>query len=72
VRGHFDDLSLWLAATLEDGVRARRFKLHAAPAAEARGFMAAIHGAMISSRAYDDPAVFLSISDNLLARLRAR
>jgi TetR/AcrR family transcriptional regulator, transcriptional repressor for nem operon len=72
VRGHFDDLSLWLTATLEDGVRARRFKLHAAPATEALGFMASIHGAMVSSRAYGDPAVFASISDNLLARLRAR
>jgi TetR/AcrR family transcriptional regulator, transcriptional repressor for nem operon len=71
VRGHFDDLSTWLAATLAEGVGARRFKLHAAPATEALAFMAAIHGAMVSARAYDDPAVFTSISDSLLARLTA-
>jgi TetR/AcrR family transcriptional repressor of nem operon len=72
VRAHFDDLSRWLSATLEDGVRARQFKLHAAPADEALGFMATIHGAMVSSRAYGDPAIFTSISDNLLARLGGR
>jgi hypothetical protein len=34
--------------------------------------MAAIHGAMISARAYGDAAVFTSISQGLLARLAAR
>ncbi len=72
VRGHFDDLSQWLAATLADGARTGRFTLHAAPAAEALAFMAAIHGAMISARAYGDAAVFTSISQGLLARLAAR
>jgi TetR/AcrR family transcriptional regulator, transcriptional repressor for nem operon len=72
VRGHFDDLSQWLAATLADGARMGRFTLHAAPAAEALAFMAAIHGAMISARAYGDPAVFTSISQGLLARLATR
>jgi len=69
VRGHFDDLSRWLSATLEDGVRKRHFKLLATPDTEALAFMAAIHGAMVSARAYDDPAVFTSISESLLARL---
>ena len=72
VRGHFDDLSQWLAATLADGARTGRFTLHAAPAAEALAFMAAIHGAMISARAYGDAAVFTSISQGLLARLATR
>ena len=72
VRGHFDDLSHWLAATLADGKRAGQFALHGTPAAEARGFMAAIHGAMVSARAYDDAAVFTSISQGLLARLATR
>lgn len=72
VRGHFDDLSLWLSATLEAGAHAHRFELRATPAAEARAFMAAIHGAMVSARAYDDPAVFTSISQSLLARLAPR
>ena len=72
VRGHFDDLSQWLAATLADGARTGRLTLHAAPAAEALGFMAAIHGAMISARAYGDAAVFASISQGLLDRLATR
>jgi len=72
VRGHFDDLSQWLAATLADGARTGRFTLHATPAAEAFGFMAAIHGAMISARAYGDAAVFTSISQGLLDRLATR
>ena len=72
VRGHFDDLSQWLAGTLADGARTGRFALHAAPVAEAFGFMAAIHGAMISARAYGDAAVFTSISQGLLDRLAPR
>ena len=72
MRGHFDDLSQWLAATLAEGKRAGKCALHGSPAAEASGFMAAIHGAMVSARAYDDAAVFTSISQGLLARLAAR
>lgn len=69
VRGHFDDLSQWLAATLADGARTGQFTLQAAPAAEALGFMAAIHGAMVAARAYGDAAVFTSISQGLHDRL---
>ena len=72
VRGHFDDLSQWLAATLADGARTGQFTLRAAPAAEALGFMAAIHGAMVAARAYGDAAVFTSISQGLLDRLASR
>jgi TetR/AcrR family transcriptional repressor of nem operon len=71
VRGHFDDLSQWLAATLADGARTRQFRLNAAPEAEALGFMAAIHGAMVAARAYGDAAVFTSISQGLHDRLTA-
>ena len=72
VRGHFDDLSQWLAATLADGARTGQFALRAAPAAEALGFMAAIHGAMVAARAYGDAAVFTAISQGLLDRLASR
>lgn len=71
VRGHFDDLSGWLAALFTEGAHAGRFTLHADAPAEALGFMATIHGAMISARAYQDPALFATISDALVARLRA-
>ena len=69
VRGHFDDLSHWLAATLSEGARAGRFTLQASARAEALALMATIHGAMVSARAYGDPAVFATISDGLFKRL---
>jgi TetR/AcrR family transcriptional repressor of nem operon len=71
VRGHFDDLSGWLAELLAEGARAGTITLHAAPRTEALAVMASIHGAMISARAYDDPALFAAISDSLVARLTA-
>lgn len=71
VRGHFDDLSGWLADLLAEGACTGRFTLHAAASTEALAFMASIHGAMISARAYEDPALFATISDSLVARLTA-
>ena len=72
VRGHFDDLSGWLAALLADGARAGQFALHGAPPVEALAFMAAIHGAMVSARAWGDVGVFDSISGSLVDRLAVR
>ena len=69
VRGHFDDLSHWLAATLSEGARASRFTLQGSVRVEALALMATIHGAMVSARAYGDPAVFATISDGLFKRL---
>jgi TetR/AcrR family transcriptional repressor of nem operon len=71
VRGHFDDLSHWLAGTLAEGARGGRFALHGAARAEALALMATVHGAMVSARAYGDPALFATISDGLLKRLTA-
>ena len=71
VRGHFDDLSGWLANLLAEGAHAGQFRLHGTAPAEALSFMAAIHGAMISARAYRDPEMFVAISTALVARLSA-
>lgn len=71
VRGHFDDLSGWLAGLLDEGARAGQFRLHGAAPAEALSFMASIHGAMISARAYRDPELFAAISTALVGRLTA-
>ena len=71
VRGHFDDLSGWLAGLFAEGVESGQFRLHGAAPAEALSFMAAIHGAMISARAYGDPELFAAISTTLVARLAA-
>jgi TetR/AcrR family transcriptional repressor of nem operon len=71
VRGHFDDLSGWLEGLLAEGARSGQFRLHGAAPTEAVSLMASIHGAMISARAYQDPALFAAISDSLVARLTA-
>ena len=66
-----DDLSQWLARLLADGVRAGQFALRGRAPAEALALMAAIHGAMVSARAYDDAAVFAAILQGLVDRLLA-
>lgn len=71
VRGHFDDLSGWLADLLAEGARSGRFRLHGSAPTEAASFMASIHGAMIAARAYRDPELFVAISDAQMARLTA-
>ncbi len=72
VRGHFDDLSQWLAQLLAEGASAGQFALRESATAEALAFMAATHGAMVSARAYDDAAVFVAISNGLVDRLVVR
>jgi TetR/AcrR family transcriptional repressor of nem operon len=72
VRGHFDDLSRWLAQLLADGARSGQFALRAPARTEALALMASIHGAMVSARAYDDAAVFVSITNGVVDRLLVR
>jgi TetR/AcrR family transcriptional repressor of nem operon len=71
VRAHFRALSAWLAAVLERGAKAGRLRFAQPAAVEAEAFMAAVHGAMLSARAYADPQAFVVVSDALLARLAA-
>jgi TetR/AcrR family transcriptional repressor of nem operon len=40
--------------------------------AEAEAFMASVHGAMLSARAYGDPRIFGVITHPLLERLATR
>lgn len=69
VRAHFRTLSAWLTSVLENGARQGRFRLAGTAEAEAEVFMAAVHGAMLSARAYGDPKVFAVITRPLLERL---
>lgn len=69
VRAHFRGLSAWLAAVLERGAKAGTLRFAQPAAAEAETFMATIHGAMLSARAYAEPRAFGDISQALLARL---
>jgi TetR/AcrR family transcriptional repressor of nem operon len=72
VRGHFSDLAAWLASVLAKGASQRIFVLQANPEAEAMAFMATVHGAMLSARAYGDPEVFATIVQPLMRRLTSQ
>ena len=72
IRGHFLDLAAWLASVLARGASQGAFFLQTSPEAEAMAFMATVHGAMLSARAYGDPEVFAKIVQPLMRRLTSR
>jgi TetR/AcrR family transcriptional repressor of nem operon len=72
VRGHFSELSAWLASVLARGAAQKVFFLQATPEEEARTFMATVHGAMLSARAFGDAAMFPQIVQPLLRRLTSQ
>lgn len=69
VKAHFAELSGWLARILAIGVRQGSVSLIRSPEDEADAFMSAIYGAMLSARAFGDPARFIAITETLLARV---
>jgi len=71
VRAHFRSLSAWLTSVMERGARQGRLALAGTPHAEAEAFMASVHGAMLSARAYGDPKIFGTVTGPLLERLAA-
>jgi len=71
VRDHFGDLRKWLAGVLAAGVRQGGVALAGTPEDEADGFMSAIYGAMLTARAFSDPARFAAIVETLLSRVLA-
>ncbi|KXF79295.1 TetR family transcriptional regulator [Paramesorhizobium deserti] len=68
---YFRMLSAWLTSVLEDGSQRGRIRLMNTPRMEAEAFMATVHGAMLSARAYGDPKVFPLITEPLLSKLSA-
>ena len=72
VRAYFRFLSAWLTAVLERGASQGRFVLSSTPATEAEVFMATVHGAMLSARAYGDGEMFGRIMDPQLQRLTVK
>lgn len=68
VRAHFRSLSAWFASVLERGAAQGSIRLTTSAKTEAEGFMATVHGAMLSARAYDDAKIFGVITDSLLTR----
>jgi TetR/AcrR family transcriptional repressor of nem operon len=71
VRAHFRSLSAWLTSVLERGAAQGTLRLKESAKIEAEGFMASVHGAMLSARAYGDAKIFADITDPLLTRLVA-
>ena len=69
VVAHFRTLSAWLTSVIERGVQQNRLKVSATPRQEAEAFMATVHGAMLSARAYGDPKMFGAIIAPLLDRI---
>ncbi|MHC2332663.1 TetR/AcrR family transcriptional regulator [Bradyrhizobium sp. USDA 4454] len=69
VRGHFHHLAGWLASVLRAGAEQRAVRLDRPPEDEAQMLMASVHGAMLSARAFNDPALFAAIVEPQLARL---
>jgi TetR/AcrR family transcriptional repressor of nem operon len=69
VRAHFRALSAWLTSVLERGAKQGSLRLTGTAKAEAEAFMATVHGAMLSARAYGDAKIFGVITQPLLARL---
>ncbi|WP_413991255.1 TetR/AcrR family transcriptional regulator [Labrys okinawensis] len=69
VRAHFRALSQWLTSVMERGERQGELRLIKTPRAEAEAFMATVHGAMLSARAYGDPEIFAVVTGPLLERL---
>ncbi|WBL81874.1 TetR/AcrR family transcriptional regulator [Bradyrhizobium xenonodulans] len=72
VRAHFKSLAAWLTSVMERGKRQGRLQLSSIARVEAEGFMATVHGAMLSARAYGDPKTFAIITRPLLDRLSTR
>ena len=71
IRTYFRFLSGWLTSVLERGAALGVVTLAGTPRVEAEAFMATVHGAMLSARAYGDTAIFGTIMDPQLARLSA-
>jgi len=69
VRGHFEDLTKWLATVLKKGAASGQFHLTVSPAIEAKAFMAAVHGAMLSARAFGDAEAFRAITHLAIRKL---
>ncbi|RWL39889.1 MAG: TetR/AcrR family transcriptional regulator [Mesorhizobium sp.] len=69
VRAYFQFLSGWLTGVIERGAEQGTLTIAAAPRVEAEAFMATVHGAMLSARAYGDVLTFGMILAPTLQKL---
>jgi TetR/AcrR family transcriptional regulator, transcriptional repressor for nem operon len=66
---HFVALHGWLQKTIELGIKQKSIHLTQTASTEADVFMATVHGAMVSARAYPSAKVFGQIVEATLERL---
>ena len=71
VTAHFRTLSAWLTSVLERGAEQRLIRIETSPGVDAEVFMATVHGAMLSARAYGDAKMFATVTTPLVNRLDA-
>jgi TetR/AcrR family transcriptional repressor of nem operon len=71
LRAHFRTLSGWLTSVLDRGVKQGTIVLSGSARAEAEAFVATMHGAMLSARAYGEPTILEAIAKPLIDRLVA-
>ncbi|WP_208248049.1 TetR/AcrR family transcriptional regulator [Rhizobium sp. T1470] len=69
VKAFFHFASKWLTSVMERGAKEGSLNLSSVPSVEAEAFMASVHGAMLSARAYGTPEVFATILAPTLQRL---
>jgi TetR/AcrR family transcriptional repressor of nem operon len=69
VRAYFQFLSKWLTGVIGRGAETGTLAISASPRVEAEAFMATVHGAMLSARAYGDVLTFGMILTPTLHKL---
>lgn len=72
VRAYFRFLSSWLTKVMQRGAEQGVLKFAGSAELEAETFMATVHGAMLSARAYGNPAIFDAILAPAVQRLSAK
>jgi len=72
VRAYFRFLSSWLTKVMQRGAEQGVLKFAGSAELEAETFMATVHGAMLSARAYGNPAIFDTILTPAVQRLSAK
>lgn len=69
VKEFFRFFSTWLTSLMVRGHSDKTLRLSSEPDVEAEAFMASVHGAMLSARAYGTPAIFSTILEPTFQRL---
>jgi TetR/AcrR family transcriptional repressor of nem operon len=72
VRHYFDYLGEWLESVFAHGKRADRIFFRGTARIEAQSFIALVHGAMLSARAYGECAIYRDVTQSTLNRLSTR